>query len=312
MSNSSEISNSNVYQKVTDSILKIIDEKGYLPWEKEWTFNGVLPCNFITKKPYRGFNLMITACSGFSSPYFLTVNQIKKLGGTWSGKGTLITFWNWTIYTKRNSEGNVETKKIPFLKYYYVWNEDQISGIEFPKSEKEQFVSQFGEIKEVENLIASMPNKPSIIHEYQDRAYYSPSRDYIKMPLKEQFSSLEAYYQTFSHELIHSTGHRNRLNREGIVNPIKFGSDLYSKEELIAELGACFLMNMARINFNINNSAAYIKGWRNKIASDNKLIISATSHAQKAVDYIIDFKYVDSENEEFEETNINIELQNVG
>jgi len=287
-----------IYQKVTDRILDLIDNGGKLPWEKPWDYNGQLPCNYASKKPYRGINLIMTAFDEFNSPFYLTANEIKKRKGSWSGKGTLIVFWKFLKFKDKDDENKLKT--VPMLKHYYVWNEEQITGIEFKHNDKHE-IKDFGTINEVEDIFANMPNKPSIIHEEQDRACYSPIADTVMMPLKGQFKCLESYYKTFAHELIHSTGHEDRLNRDGVANFDKFGSHQYSKEELVAEMGASFIMGMAGLESTQENSASYIKSWRNKIAGDNKLIIQAAGQAQKAVDYVLgtykDYAEIEKEND---------------
>jgi antirestriction protein ArdC len=119
-------------------------------------------------------------------------------------------------------------------------------------------------------------------------AAYSPSEDLIRMPAPATFRSPQDYYHTLFHEMTHATGHASRLDREGITNPIKFGSERYSKEELIAELGAAFLSNEAGIldQVRFENSAAYLQSWTRKLEDDPTLIISAASHAQRGFDWV--------------------------
>ena len=109
------------------------------------------------------------------------------------------------------------------------------------------------------------------------------------MPKLEQFNSPESYYLTYFHELTHSTGHQTRLNRDGIVKPAKFKSELYSREELVAEMGAAFLAGYAGIDgeSEIENSAAYLQGWLKVLKADKTLIFKAAADAQKAVNYIL-------------------------
>jgi len=249
------MNNDQVYQKVTDQILTIIDEKKEIPWSKPWKSlsGGIVPCNYDSKKPYKGINLIMTVFDKFSSPFYLTANQIKKRGGSWKGKGTVIVFWKQINITEKNKEGETVKKRIPLLKYFHVWNEEQISGIDFKHPEPAE-LNEFGEIKEVEDILTKMPSKPKIDHIEQNRACYIPSRDQILMPVKGQFETLEDYYHTFAHELIHSTCHKERLNRE-----LKMDRESYSKEELVAEMGASFIMGLAGIEHKMEQSADYIK-----------------------------------------------------
>ena len=101
------------------------------------------------------------------------------------------------------------------------------------------------------------------------------------------FDSPEAYYSTLFHELTHSTGHASRVGREGIEKLNTFGSESYSKEELIAEMGAAMLCGIAGIERKtLSNSAAYLQSWINVLKSDSRMVVSAASQAQKAADYI--------------------------
>ena len=131
-----------------------------------------------------------------------------------------------------------------------------------------------------------MPNPPGF--EQDSRACYRPSIDTVGMPARSAFHSAEEYYSTLFHELTHSTGHPSRVGREGIMNHNPFGSEDYSKEELVAEMGAAMLCGVAGIESQtLDNSAAYLQTWINKLKSDSRLIVSAASQAQKAADYIL-------------------------
>ena len=115
-----------------------------------------------------------------------------------------------------------------------------------------------------------------------------PSSDLVNMPLLNTFTNSEEYYSTLFHELTHSTGHKKRLNRQGITETAPFGTPLYSKEELVAEMGAAFLCGFAEIEqATIDNSTAYIQGWLKKLKNDKKLVIIAATQAQKAANYIL-------------------------
>lgn len=140
-----------------------------------------------------------------------------------------------------------------------------------------------------------MPKRPEIKHK-ENSAFYHPSLDYINMPKLKSFDSSESYYETLFHELVHSTGHKTRLNRKEIVQQASMGGELYSIEELIAEIGACYLSSFAGLSLkNFNNNVAYIEGWLSKLKNDKRFIIYASGNAQKAVDYILN---VTSESED--------------
>jgi len=130
-------------------------------------------------------------------------------------------------------------------------------------------------------------SQPEIRHS-GNRAFYSPSLDYIQLPNKTSFNNEAGYYGTLFHELAHATGHANRLGRKSILEPSYFGSHEYSKEELVAEMAAAFICGHACIeNMTIENSAAYINGWLKALKNDKTLLVHAAGQAQKAADYIL-------------------------
>src|SRR5208282_3067891 len=142
-------------------------------------------------------------------------------------------------------------------------------------------------IAECESIANQMPNAPRI--EQHSHAFYRPSADSVGMPSRSCFESPEGYYSTLFHELTHSTGHGSRLNRfEENSTDHQFGSESYSKEELVAEMGAAMLAGIAGISrATLDNSASYLQTWISRLKSDSRLIISAASHAQKAADFIL-------------------------
>ncbi len=119
------------------------------------------------------------------------------------------------------------------------------------------------------------------------RAYYSPLTDSVHLPMQTKFESAEGYYGTLFHELVHSTGHAKRLARKGVVDITGFGTESYSQEELVAEIGAAFLCGTTGVDTGtVENSASYIAGWLKSLKDDKKLVVVAAAQAQRAVDYI--------------------------
>ena len=172
---------------------------------------------------------------------------------------------------------------MPFLRYYTVFNIEQAEGVEVPKDEP---LPELSPIAECERIAERMPNPPKIEFDGGNRAFYRPLNDSVHLPLRKVFLSAEEYYSTLFHELVHSTGHGSRLNRPGIQD-VNFGSEKYSKEELIAEIGAAFLCGTTGIEKKtIQNSAAYVQNWLNALKDDKKLVVLAAAQAQKAVDYV--------------------------
>ncbi|MBZ5643710.1 MAG: ssDNA-binding domain-containing protein [Acidobacteriia bacterium] len=269
------------YEIVTESIIKQL-ESGVAPWRKPWRTE--LPANLVSKKEYRGINIFLLASQGYGSRYWVTYHQAQTVGGSVKKgeHGSKVVLWKIDECRKENKEtGETENRKSILLRYYNVFNLEQCDGIKSP--EPSRFIHP---IKECERIIKSMPNLPRFVRD--SRAFYRPSNDSVGMPSRWAFDSVEGYYSTLFHELTHSTGHFSRVGREGIMDHNPFGSEDYSKEELVAEMGAAMLCGVAGIESEtLDNSAAYLQSWINRLRSDARLIVSAASQAQKASDYIL-------------------------
>lgn len=276
-----------VYDIVTETIVKKLEE-GTIPWKRPWNGLGS-PKNVISKKEYHGINRFLLDIPRFNSNYWISYKQAKQLGGGIQ-KGSSyspIVYWNWV---KKKDDKTKEEIDYPIFRFYRGFNLEQTEGLDelITNLEKEEEASRldFHPIQECEKLVNSYPNAPPIKHE-GNRAFYHPAKDQIKLPPKENFHDIPEYYSTLFHELSHSTGHPKRLNRKGISNPTYFASYDYSKEELVAEMGASFLSKIAGIDNNtIDNSAAYIQGWLSKLRNDSKLLVTAATQAEKAANLI--------------------------
>lgn len=274
-----------IYNIITDRIIELLEE-GVVPWSKCWSSPaGGVPQNFISKKPYRGINAFLLAFAPYQSPYWMTFKQAKDLGGSVKKgeKSTLVVFWK---LLKKTEDG--EEKSIPLLRYYRIFNLEQCD-IPEDKIPETQQVEEFDNdpLEQCEAVVSQMKDCPEIRHE-GFRAYYKPSVDQVTMPEREHFHDSEAYYATLFHELSHSTGHKSRLNRDGIKSISAFGSEDYSKEELIAEMSSSFLCGACGIeNSTIERSAAYLQSWLKVLKSDSKMIIQAAGKAQKSADFIL-------------------------
>jgi antirestriction protein ArdC len=240
------------------------------------------PANLITKKLYRGINVFLLAVRGYGSPYWLTFNQARQLGGNVrkGEHGAKIVFWKSLIHETQTDDGEMEERKSAVLRYYTVFNLEQTEGL------KALLTLPFAApMESAESIVNGMPNPPAF--EQDAQAAYIPSRDVVTMPSWSAFDSQAEYYSTLFHELTHSTGHTKRLAREGFDNSQRFGSESYSREELIAEMGSAMLCGVAGLaQSTLDNSAAYLRGWMNRLRGDSRLVITAASAAQKAADYI--------------------------
>ena len=226
-----------IYEKITNEIISMIESEKILPWQKPW---NVIPAkNLLSGKAYRGFNSLYLNSQPFKSPFWMTFLQCKNFWGRVKAgeKSRMVIYWEKSTYEDQDS-GKLESAILS--KVYFVFNLEQTEGI--PENKIPQIQTQHSNpIEEAEAIIQNFPNKPEIFFHNEDKAYYSPSRDIISLPAKESFKILEDFYQTMFHESCHSTGHSSRLNRKGVNEKNRFGSEAYSKEELIAELGAAFL-----------------------------------------------------------------------
>ena len=275
-----------VYEIITDRIMKKLEE-GTVPWRMPWNASAGHPKNFVSRKEYWGINVFLTGSQGYESPYWLTFKQAKELGGyvKEGAKGTPIVYCDTFKKEVVGKDGEVEERELSFLRYYTVFNVAQVDGIEVPASDVAE--RPFSPIHECERIVADMPFPPAI-KTGSDRAFYRSSEDTVYMPRAELFVSDEEYYSTLFHEIVHATGHKTRLNRRPSTERRSFGDEAYSKEELVAEMGASFLSAIAGIEpATLDNSAAYIQGWLKALRDDRKLVILAAAAAQRATDYIL-------------------------
>jgi antirestriction protein ArdC len=278
-----------VVDKIEDALKAVENgDAAIAPWHRPW-FQAGMPVNLVSKKHYRGMNIFMLSMLGYASPYFVTYNQAKKLGGKVKKgeKGCPVVFWKWVEASKDKDGKQLDKpKKIPFLRYYTVFNVDQTEGIDESKI-PEIPTREFNPIEDGDRIIDEMPNAPTF-EEKEARAFYRPSMDTLNMPRRELFDGDNEYYSTRFHEMIHATGHTSRLNRNEVMDGNLFASHDYSTEELVAEMGAVFLCNEIGIESTFDNSVAYLKNWLGRLKDDTKMLITAAGRAQKAVDYILD------------------------
>ena len=286
-----------IYEIITGKILDQL-KAGVIPWLKPWTSENT-PRNLISKHEYTGINLLLLS-NQYTSPYYITLNQIKKAGGTIQEserkKYQMVVYWG-AIYKDKAGKtipakelkgiDQKDLKRISFLRYTNVWNITQTEGLEkhIPKKE----VNTKPVIRPLTKAIEIMRSFPYIlpIKQKKNAAYYSVTEDYINLPGIQDFHSVEDMYSTLFHEFIHSTGHESRLKRFDKDTKCVFGNSDYSKEELIAEFGASFLCGIAGIKINIQNTASYIDNWSKALSKDSKLLTTAVSKATKATEYLL-------------------------
>lgn len=273
-----------VYEIITAEILQIMAQ-GVIPWQKPWSSKGAHR-NIVSGKQYRGINVLLLSCAGFNSPWWLTYHQAQEKGGQVrkGEKGRRIVFWKLQGRSEETEAKENGPRFVPLLRYYTVFNLQQVEGIEAPPEQEEVTLDP---IASAEAIVKGMPQAPAL--SLGNRAAYNPARDLVIMPDLQDFNGSEEFYSTLFHELAHSTGHQSRLGRKEIVDTVRFGSHDYSKEELVAEMTASFLCGEAGIlPATVQNSAAYLQCWAAKFKEDKKMVVCAAAAAQKAADYILD------------------------
>lgn len=287
-----------LYQETTDKIVDLL-EQGVAPWKCTWSKYG-LARNYASGHVYTGINMLLMNLTPHPIPYFLSYKQAKALGGNIrkGAKSAKVYFYN--VFFKDANDNKVseaqareyktqgkELKVQSYIKCYSVFNIEDVENVEYDIPEISLQSNE--RIAKCDSIISNMPNAPKLGTYDSNRAIYCPTSDTVNMPDIKRFDNSEEYYGTYFHELTHSTGHRSRLNREGITAKIKKGSSRYAKEELIAEMGASFLCAHADINYDeiTENSAAYLQSWLKVLKEDKKFIFKSAAEASKAVDYIM-------------------------
>lgn len=286
-----------IYQEITNQVISEM-EKGNIIWKQGWNIYG-RPKNIIAENKYRGWNSLylnfITSHKGFTAPYFLTYKQAHEKGGSIKkgAKGFPVVYW--LQYQKQKNQG-IESQaaeqdtsggrvyRVP--KYYTVFNIDQTEGLDITVPALTPLLKESSRIEMCENVVRNIPSCPEIEHK-GNMAYYMPQLDTVVMPPFGLFHTETAYYATLFHELAHSTGHVSRLNRPELMSGSTFGKEDYSKEELVAEFTASFVCGSCGITQELENSAAYLKGWLSRLRDDKTLLFRAASQAQVAADYIL-------------------------
>ncbi len=270
-----------LYQEVTNRIMEQL-ENGLIPWQKPWISVGNA-ISHATGKPYSLLNQMLLGRHG----EYVTFKQCQQEGGKVrkGEKSQMVVFWKWN---ETEDEETGEKKEVPFLRYFTVFYIDQCEGLKARYTQELPEPSADAD-ETAEAIIAGYIQRSGVRlhHQEGDRAFYQPLTDSITLPLRTQFRETAEYYSTAFHEMTHSTGHTSRLNR--LDKTAFFGSEAYSKEELIAEIGAATLVNHAGLETtdSFRNNAAYIQNWLGVLQNDKRFIVSAAGKAEKAVNMIL-------------------------
>lgn len=286
----------NLYREITDKIIAEL-EQGVVPWVQPWNGGNQLcplglPLNGLTRRSYSGINILLLWSAleerGFASSYWVTFKQCIAMGGTVrkGEKGTHVYFADKFVPQKekvRAEESGDEPNSIAFLKRYTVFNAEQCDGlpkglIATPVAKSERQI-----VPEAEALIAATGADFRI---GGDQAFYVPSEDFIRIPNQTAYADQINYYRTAFHELGHWTGHKSRLDRNLTT---KFGTQDYSREELVAEMATAFVCASLGIVPTVRHTD-YIGNWLQVLKEDAKAIVRAASLASKASDFILAFR----------------------
>lgn len=266
---------------VINKVVEHIENKKILPWHKPWISNE--PGNIITGNKYHGFNRMITSLC--DSPFFITFKQANDYSMKVKKGSKSIPIIYFSMLEKENKNG--EKDEVPMMKYYSAFPITDIDENTMPECIKKRLkikrnFNNHMKIKEIEEWI--IDKNIQIQHKNSDRAYYSPNDDYINIPSINYFETHEDYYSTLFHEMSHWTGHRSRLNR--LTDKSFFGTDSYSKEELIAEMSSIEISIKNGINPKIDNSAAYLQGWCHNLKKNINWLFEASKKSEEVIDFL--------------------------
>lgn len=295
--------------RVLEALKKAVADDSTPPWLEPWKAQGSdsqLPISVTTGKPYEGTNLIylqaVAKNNNWTDNRWITQAEIDNRGGTVRGgqRPTRMTAWlpNYTTVTDDNGN-ELETVYSVSPVDHFVYNAEQVNGLNLGDTPR----ARPSTVSEAENILFdSYPDIPAI--ESRDltpkeqreglaTARYATNADTIVLPKREDFSSPEKYFEALAHELIHSTGSRNRLNRDSVVNvnsgefSLKAREEMRVEEEFIAQIGMAILASRLGVNLDIPNTAAYMKEWRNVFGDDANRLTRAAKRAQDAADYIL-------------------------
>lgn len=301
-------------------------------WEKPWINTGrkrnFYPQN-LSGRHYSGGNafLLFLLCEkyGYDTPVFLTFRQAKETGvNVRKGEKSLPVYYYMTLVFEKETDRRIEFEEykklpreeqkkyrlVPNIRFYRVFNLGQTDFAEVKPERWAELVKRF-EPKECpvsvdyrnERLDTMLERGQWVCHVTQTEtgrsAFYSPSEDRIEIPVKKRFTSGAGFYGTLLHEMAHSTGAENRLNR---LKSAAFGSAEYGREELVAELSGALSGVLLGVSSVIQeNNIAYLKAWIENIKEEPKFLLSVLGDTAKAVGYISDRLGVSSQEEELPE-----------
>lgn len=289
-----ESNRADLYSRITDRIVEDL-ALGVRPWMKPWNASNTegritRPLRH-TGQPYSGVNVLLLwseqMSRGFAASTWMTFRQALELGaGVRKGEtGTTVVFASRFTKSEADANGAEVDREIPFLKAYCVFNVDQIDGL--PDHCYHRPVRAADPVERIAGADRFFRNTGAVIRHGGNQAFYGPVTDHVQMPAFETFKDAASYYATLSHEMTHWTAPEGRLGRD-LSRYAKDKSER-AREELIAELGSCFLCADLGIAPELEprpDHASYLQCWLNVLADDKRAIFQAAAHAQRAASFL--------------------------
>jgi len=297
--------------------LIVLIEQGINPWRKPWnaTSRGKHR-NLITSRPYQGSNPALLELQlhlrGSDLPLWIGFHQAAQQG--WHPRkgshGCLIykpvllaasTQQHAAAQEEIHSSGNEDAGSTsPVVRFrptlvFHAADLQDAPAARRPRDHRPIAAAIEAALAEAqprplpERLAAAeqqLSNWPVPLHTSGDRACYIPRSDQIHLPPRSAFHTPEAFLATWAHEQIHSTGHPDRLNREGVRLEPNIDRHVYAREELIAELGAFLLTQRLDINSDVANHAAYLNEWATLLGQGPRQLTSVMSEASRAANLL--------------------------
>jgi antirestriction protein ArdC len=284
-----------IRQTITNAIVESLKSGGTPPWKRMWALdpNCGSARSLSTLRGYRGINILILALAamknGYRSRWWGSFEAIRQAGGyvRKGEKATSIVFFRPVTRTVTTASGEEKEETFPLMRSIAVFNCEQTSGLEYLRAGRTELAPAVMN-QRCEKADAAIAATNAAIRFGGNQPRYCPSMDCIEMPFRHQFTTMADYYQTLAHELLHWSGHESRLNR---TQHSRFGDRTYAFEELIAEIGGCFLCEELGLSTgdNLDNHNAYLQSWLQAMQNDPRFIFQASAQASKAVDYLLSF-----------------------
>lgn len=267
-----------VAEIVTNKIIEKL-ESGTIPWRRPWFVNPSV--NYISQKAYSGVNMLM-----LDGGEYMTFKQAQEAGGhvKRGARAEKVIFY--TEYKRKDEEDDEDAEWRKAIRYYNVFSLDDIEGLEGKRQITERPNAEIKNCKEIAERYIKRSGVKLSVRKQTNTSRYIPAADEIEIPEITRFKSSGHYYSTLFHEMIHSTGTAGRCNRK---QGKKFGDEAYSREELVAEIGAAMLCSICGIDSAelLDNTAAYIENWKKAIQGDTNMILYAAAKAEKAVKEIL-------------------------